>query len=83
MALSCHMGKRSRLRDKYACLLNRRPCLLTAGGRNRSVQTQIFDHLTVVVEAVAHSPRGQRQAGRRAFTERILNGCDQVFLVDA
>ena len=53
--------------------------LHAAGGRNNAVHAQIFDHLPVVVEAVAHSPRGQCQPGRITFTEGLFTGATRFF----
>ncbi len=72
-----------RLRDRKGLSPQPTRRWLAAGGRNNAVQTEIFDHLPVVIETVAHCPCGERQAGRRAFAEGVLDGSNEVGFVDA
>ena len=60
MALSCHIGKKGSVEVYAGTSVDARAyitltvSLLAAGGWNNAVQTQVFDHLTVVIEGMAH-----------------------------
>src|SRR5438445_5214192 len=53
-----------------------------AGGRNDSVHTKIFHHMTVVDETVPHRQRRHAQTRDRPLAERTLHRFNHVLVVD-